>query len=266
MRAHLHISLAAITVATVLGLGPDITPGRGAPASTVGTLSLSASLVLTSQIGGCPLPAGADECAARTTQGAFPGLGQVTARYEHPMDQGPPTCADGLGKALAYPMRLTVASKGEIHLDVAEGPCVDLEPTRTQTQTFRVTGGTGLYVGASGSGTLERLLGEPTATGRTGRETWKGTLDVPGLEFDVTAPTLTGAVNRSVRAPNGARTARVRFTLAARDDVDGAVPVSCSPRSGSRFRLGRTRVTCSAADTSGNSARVSFIVTVRVRR
>ena len=41
------------------------------------------------------------------------------------------------------------------------------------------------------------------------------------------------------------------------------VPVTCRPSSGSRFRIGRTRVECSARASSGPTSRGSFAVTVR---
>jgi HYR domain len=245
------------------------TTAAAAPAgsdATAGTLTVNASLALSSRIGACTPPEGATACAARTIQGPFPGLGQVSGRYEFYVYEGPP-CADGYGKALAYQIRFTVAGKGEIHVAVAEAAeCVPEDAIRTQTQMFTVTGGTGMYVGASGSGTLERTLGRETPTGRHGRESWKGTLVVPGIEvFDVTPPMLSGAVAMTVRAARGATRAPVTYAVTARDDVDGAVPVSCRPRSGSRFRIGRTRVTCSATDTSGNTATAMFTVTVKRR-
>lgn len=46
------------------------------------------------------------------------------------------------------------------------------------------------------------------------------------------------------------------------DIVNGPVSVSCSPESGSTFALGTTAVTCSATDTAGNSASVTFDITV----
>ena len=49
---------------------------------------------------------------------------------------------------------------------------------------------------------------------------------------------------------------------AAVDAVDGAVPVSCSPASGSLFAFGTTTVTCAAVDSSGNLATSTFPVTV----
>ena len=97
---------------------------------------------------------------------------------------------------------------------------------------------------------------------RRGRD-WTGALTVPGLEFDLTSPTLAGATNKTVRAKKGAKSARVTFKVTAQDGADGVVPVGCNPRSGSRFKIGRTRVTCSSTDSSANTAKASFTVTVR---
>ena len=87
-------------------------------------------------------------------------------------------------------------------------------------------------------------------------------ISVPGLDFDTTRPTLSGATRKTVRAKKGAKTARVTFKVTAGDDQQGAVPVSCTPRSGTRFALGRTRVTCSASDASANVAVARLVVTV----
>jgi len=250
----------------IVGVGIGASPGAGSTLAT-GTLDLNASLALVSHLGGCT-PAGmATDCAARTVDGPFPGLGNVTADYPYQMDLGSGACPSGLGKALAYPIHLVVTGKGAIDVAVSEAPeCIDIEPVRTQTQAFTVTGGTGIYAGASGSGTLERMLGAPVDDGRHGHETWKGTLTVPGLEFDVIAPKLVGAKSRTVVAPRRAKRKRVRFAVTATDDVDGSVRVTCRPRSGSRFPIGRTRVSCSATDTSANAAKKSFRITVRRHR
>jgi hypothetical protein len=238
----------------------------GASEFANGELALGANLRLDSILGACAPPPGG-ECAARTGSGLVPGLGAVTEKYDFPVGLGPPSCAVGSGEALASSNRFVVAGKGEIYFALAEGGCIaQEEPIYNQTQAYTITGGTGIYVGASGSGTVERKLGGPTATGRHGTETWRGTLNAPGLEFDTTRPTLTGATNRRVQAAKGAKTARVRFTVTAQDDRDGVVPVRCTPRSGSRFRIGKTRVTCEATDVSANTAAASFTVTVRARK
>ena len=95
---------------------------------------------------------------------------------------------------------------------------------------------------------------------------------VPGLHL--TAPKLSGAVAKTLRAAKGARSARVTFEVTATDDEGGDVPVSCWPRSGSRFPLGKTMVLCAATDSSGNwvtdftgnTATAGFTVTVKRRR
>jgi HYR domain len=56
--------------------------------------------------------------------------------------------------------------------------------------------------------------------------------------------------------------ARVRFSTSATDQVDGAVPITCTPSSGTSFPLGATLVTCSAVDRSGFAAIGEFLVTV----
>jgi hypothetical protein len=134
------------------------------------------------------------------------------------------------------------------------------------TQTFTVTGGSGVFVGASGSGTLTR-----TNTGfgvhGYGVDHWNGTLVAPSFTPDVTPPTITGASKKVVRAPRKARTVRVRYRVAATDDMDGNVAVRCKPRPGSRFKVpSRTRVRCSATDTSANTATARFVVVVVRRR
>jgi large repetitive protein len=54
----------------------------------------------------------------------------------------------------------------------------------------------------------------------------------------------------------------VTWTATAISVVDGSVPVTCTPPSGSTFDLGTTPVTCTASDSTGNTATGSFNVTV----
>ena len=255
-----------IAVGTAAAIGALLSlavasPSRAEPRAT-GTLELRASLRLVSNLGDCPPGFAADACAPRTGEGSVPGLGSVTETYTWSYRMGPPTCPAGVGKPLATTGRLVVAGKGEIHFAVADGArCIDQEPLRNEPQDFTITGGTGSYERASGSGRLERAV-----SAGFGRETWIGTLVVPGLEFDVMPPTLSGARSKSVRAPKGAKRVRVTYIVTASDVVDGNVAVACTPRSGFRFFVGRTRVSCSANDSSGNAATASFAVTVRKTR
>lgn len=257
------------TVALFLGLALVAAAAAAAPASSesqlaAGTLGLRGVLRMVSTPVECTpeVPTDATECRARTGEGAISGLGTVSETYTWSFRMGPPTCPSyDVGKPLATTGRLVVSGKGEIDFALAQGAgCVDLEPIRNEPQDFTITGGTGTFGGASGSGTVARSLG-----GGVGTERWTGTLVVPGVEFDVTPPTLSGAKSKTVRAPKGAKRVRVRYAVSARDDVDGAVPVSCSPRSGTRFWIGRTFVTCSATDTSANVRTARFTITVKPR-
>jgi hypothetical protein len=230
--------------------------------SATGTLELRGSLRLVSNLGACPPGIAADACAPRTGTGFISGLGRVTVTYTWSYRMGPPTCPAGVGKPLATTGRLVVAGKGEVSFAVADGArCIEQDPLRNEPQDFTITGGTRAYSGASGSGTLERAV----SAGR-GTEKWSGKLVVPGLEFDVTPPTLRGTKSKTVRAPKGVKRVRVIYAVTASDAVDGRVPVTCLPRSGSRLPIGRTVVRCSATDSSANTSTARFIVTVRPRR
>jgi hypothetical protein len=253
--------MGLVTAAGIVGfLGTATTVAS----SAAGTLTLRGSLGVVSAPASCPPEASpdVDECRARTGEAPFQGLGIVSESYTWSFRVGPPTCPSNLGKPLATTGRLVVAGKGELHLALADGVrCIDVEPLRNEPQDFTITGGTGIYVGASGDGTVERSI-----SGGLGTERWTGTLVVPEFEFDVTPPTLSGTRPKTVRAPKGAKRVRVTYRVTARDEVDGELPVACRPRSGSRFMVGPSVVTCSATDTSANTRTARFRITVTAAR
>lgn len=78
---------------------------------------------------------------------------------------------------------------------------------------------------------------------------------------DTTPPTLSLPANitKDATGPSGAT---VTFTATASDLVDGSVPVTCTPASGSTFPLGTTTVQCSSTDAHTNTAHGSFTITV----
>ncbi len=80
---------------------------------------------------------------------------------------------------------------------------------------------------------------------------------------DTTPPVISVPADIVVDAPT-VLGIPVSFTASAADAVDGARPVSFSLTSGSVFLPGTTMVTATASDTRGNTATVSFTVTVRV--
>lgn len=265
MRAWRELVLVVIAALVVTGATAAAVSGleRGA-----GSLGLTATLKLVSTLdGSCPPGvSNTTECPSRRGSGRVAGLGDVTVRYSYLADLGHPSCSGGSVKILEYPVRLTVKSKGDLEIAVAARPdCLSPAAGLSAAQSFTITGGTGVYAGASGSGTVSRSLSQ-TSSGAAGPETWKGTLTVAELEFDVTRPVLSGATGKRVNAPRGARSARVTFRVSARDDRDGVLPTTCAPKSGSRFKLGKTRVTCSATDESGNLATATFAITVKARK
>ena len=80
---------------------------------------------------------------------------------------------------------------------------------------------------------------------------------------DTTPPVLQSHADVVAEAagPNGAT---VSYTgPAATDSLDGSVPASCAPASGSLFAIGHTTVTCTATDAAGNAATTTFDVDVR---
>jgi hypothetical protein len=263
---HLKRALFTAFIAAALATAGATADARISADVSAGALNLGTVLKAASRLGACPPEVTNSTCASRTGEGLVPGIGSVTEAYTWISDIGPPSCAEAFGITRAYPVTFVVAGKGEIHFAIAgAAQCVSQEAVRTQGQAFTVTGGTGIYAGASGSGTVERKLGTSTDTGRSGSETWTGTLSVAGMEFDTTPPVISGTSAKTVRTPRQVRRVRVTYNLTARDDVDGSVPVTCQPASGSRFKIGRTVVTCSATDMSANTATASFRVTVRRR-
>jgi alpha-tubulin suppressor-like RCC1 family protein len=78
---------------------------------------------------------------------------------------------------------------------------------------------------------------------------------------DTTPPSVTLPADITAEATDA--TGRiVTFTATATDIVDGPVPVTCSPPSGSLFGLGTTTVRCFAIDVAGNGGAFPFTITV----
>jgi hypothetical protein len=93
-----------------------------------------------------------------------------------------------------------------------------------------------------------------TATDDSGNS---ATRSFPVTVHDTTPPVISGAEDRTVEAGTV-----VAILPVADDLVGGRVPVSCAPMpTDGRFRLGRTNVTCQAADASGNVARKVVVIT-----
>jgi HYR domain len=273
---------------TVVVAATAAAPAASEPRAAAGSFDFGAEFPLISTSVPCPadVPPNTTECRAHTVRSGswlgsatwlgsnhFRGQGAISeVTYTLPLGMGPPTCPANLGKPLATTALLIVAGKGEIDFVLSEGArCVDYASAPYEPQEFAITGGTGPFSGASGRGKAVRF---PEGTFGEGVpywvedgnwfEAWTGTMTAP--EINRALPKLTGAVAKTVLAAKGARSARVTFEVTAVDDSGGAVPVSCWPRSGSRFPLGKTMVSCAATDASGNTATAEFTLTVTRRR
>ncbi len=180
-----------------------------------------------------------------------PGLGLVTEKYIVFVDFSNPTCRrttfSGAG--------LAIANKGGFNVTLIDRDRCDPSNAGIDRASFAITGGLGQYAGATGKGTRDLQT----------KDTWIGKVTVYGYDFDLTPPAIKGAFSRTVRVPRRAKGARVRYFVTARDNVDNSVTVKCTRRSGSFFRVGRTRVVCTANDSSANTATKAFTVSV-IRR
>jgi hypothetical protein len=257
-RMKRRLALAVLATALAVAATVQVASGVARTGAAMGSLTFEPVLRMTSRLGPCPpgSPPEADVCAARTGSGAVRGLGEVSEKYTFFVQEG------DCDRVFETTVRLEVAGKGELQLavDRYRGECIS--SSLNLSRGFTITGGSGIYAGASGGGTVSHRA-FPTSSGSAGTDTWTGTLNVPGLEFDVTPPTLSGAVNKTVRARRASKRVRVIYRVTASDAVDGSVPVSCQPRSGTRFKIGRTFVKCSATDTSANATTGRFRVIVK---
>ncbi|MDT0165756.1 PxKF domain-containing protein [Actinotalea sp. AC32] len=137
--------------------------------------------------------------------------------------------------------------------------------------TFATTGT--VEVGADeASGTFALTVGvfDITNTNATGAKLGAGTAgtmqvtvnEVVVVPVDTTPPTWDSPLVDLTATATANSAATVTYAPTATDDVDGAVPVTCTPASGSTFAVGATTVTCSASDAAGNVLTGSFTVTV----
>ncbi len=256
--------LMLVAPAVLLG-GLLLVPARGSGADlrTAGTLQLNAVFEGKWHVTDCPAGTPTTTvCYAFAGEGIVPGLGHASETYTWLVSQADPTC----WHSTFSPVAIAVAGKGELDASLTDAntPCDPLGGTSaTIGFTFAISGGSGAYAGALGSGAMKDSFHEGGVFGQGIMvDTWTGSLTVANLEFDTTPPVISGTSSKIVHVRKGLKRVRVTYQVHAQDAVDGSVPVSCKPRSGSFFRLGRTTVTCSATDSSANTATARFTVTV----
>lgn len=79
---------------------------------------------------------------------------------------------------------------------------------------------------------------------------------------DTKAPAIRTSGSQNVTATS-AEGAVAKFWAYGVDNVDGAVAVTCAPKSGSMFPMGPTTVSCTAADKKGNKKTATLTVNVK---
>jgi hypothetical protein len=80
---------------------------------------------------------------------------------------------------------------------------------------------------------------------------------------DTTAPVFAGKPANVVKKVSSKKRVRVAYKRpVATDIVDGNIKSVCAPRSGSKFKFGKTVVTCKATDAHKNTRKTSFTVRI----
>jgi hypothetical protein len=188
----------------------------------------------------------------------FPGIGEVTTAFI--------VVHEGFGSAcerVHAQIPFVVAGKGEIDLAIKSTRCINPDqPGLFGPVELHVSGASGRFAGASGGGVVDWMNNLQVPGMGVATVTWSGTLNVAGLAFDTTPPSIAGATSKVVKT-RAAAGMRVRYAVTATDATDGPVPTACLPKSGSVFRVGRKNVTCTAVDGSANTATARFVITVK---
>lgn len=154
----------------------------------------------------------------------------------------------------------TLTCPANITTNMAVGQCTATVTYTTPTASDNCSGASVSCVPPSGSA-FQRGTTTVTCTATDASN------NSAACSFTVTVndnqnPTLTCPTSITTNTASGQCTAVVSYTTpTASDNCTGAI-VSCSPASGTTFQKGVTTVTCTATDSSKNSASCSFTVTV----
>jgi HYR domain len=242
----------AIFVTAVMLVGSAAAPGSVQDGPTlVFDVSIVSKFVETT----CPPGSSVGtECFQYSAGKIVPGLGRTSLAWNETIDR---TGSCGVWKVLDGSW---ITPKGTIPFSGTSEGCPSVnEGTGATVQITFAPGSSG----ASGTATAKFGRANVSAV-KTEPVRWSGTLAIPNVTFDTTPPQIAHVANKVVKIHRGHR-GRAFYKVAATDAVDGLLKAKCRPRSGSFFPIGRTRVRCSATDTSGNTATTSFLVIIKRR-
>ena len=219
MRQSFALLAIAITAGLITGTA------SGSTARTAGALQLNDALISSYyKFDRAYCPAGVSapaDCVRFTGEGTIRGLGAVTTTYTKILPGVDPACVVVQNTTAV----ITVAGKGTIEVSRTGTICTPPAPLDDGAVHLHRHRGYGRLQGATGTLTFRTRSGALDGACQCGsaQDTWAGTITVPGMEFDLTAPTIAGAVSKSVKAPKKAKSMRVRYTVKGTDAVDGAV-------------------------------------------
>ncbi len=229
---------------TVVGSTAYVTTEAAGPAGAIVTYGISASDALSGATLVCTPPSGSTFAVGETVVActATDGAGN-TASVGFTVkvtDTTPPAIVLNGGADTTAPAGTAFTDPGATATDAVDG-----------TITVLVSGA----VDPNALGIYTLTYTATDAAGNTASATRVVTVADNG------APVLTMPAPVTIEAtgPDGAVAS---FTASASDAFSPAVPVVCSPASGSTFPLGTTNVTCSATDDAGNTSTGSVAVTV----
>lgn len=214
-----------------------------AAGESAGTLNLTATLPLTYVRVDCPpdVPNDGRGCRDMTGRVRVRGLGIVAVKEL----MSPVNRTDVTGSGT-----LTMGARGSISFTFGG---------TFRLGSYSITGGTGAYAGATGSGTIHGIaVGDPNKP--PGQELfpqqWSGTVIAPATEFDTTPPQL--SVGKAVVKRTGPGRYRIRIPFRASDGAGGPIAYELVLRGGSR--------TIRATGTNATSVAVSVRTLQTTRR
>ena len=211
MKAPLTLCVAAIAAGLVAGAA------SGSAEHASGTLEVNNAMISSYyKFDRAYCPAGISalaDCVRFTGEGMIRGLGAVTTTYTKVLPGVDPSCVVVQNNSAV----ITVSGKGTIELSRTGTICTPPAPLTIGPYTFTVTRGTGAYEGATGTLSFRQSAGALDGACRCGtaQDTWGGMIAAPGMEFDLTAPTIAGAISKVVKAPKKAKSMRVRYAVKA---------------------------------------------------
>jgi hypothetical protein len=235
-----------------LSLPGDITKSINGAASTVVTYSATAS------DGGTPLT---PSCSP-SSGSSFP-LGTTTVSC---------SVTDAGGNTASGSFTVTVQDTTPPSVSITSGPSGTVNARDASigftasegTTSCQIDGGgfsscssPASYSGlADGSHTFTVKAVDAASNSNTASLTWS---------IDATPPVINGPASAIDVEADGPSGGNATYSVSASDNGAPLLPsqLSCSPKSGSKFPLGETSVSCTARDAAGNVATSSFLVVVR---